>query len=302
MEIICFGLTKIEANYQASRNPGGYTFTECRPVPAGFTGDSVAEQMAVLGRARELVCLNSQATKRLRLTALELSACALGVRVTNFWDRKKNVHWKRRNHSATLRHLLVKIENQRKVAKRLHILILGKADYVTTQGRWRKHIEWMRAVYVSAFQARTKPLLPYRRNAVRKICITDWVKWVQRELSLQDLAPIPKKEIKKVVQKALYAAHRRGIGFAVLDPGQKQWAVEWFAQKLRGRIIKPAWGKRRVEILDKIHAVAPWTDKGGSDGKEAKGKIKDAAQPRSPHAQKQARKAQAACRQRSDYS
>ena len=216
MEIICFGLTKIEANYQASRNPGGYTFAECRPVPAGFTDDSVAEQMAVLGRARKLVCLNSQATKRLRLTALELSVCALGVRVTNFWDRKKNVHWKCRNHSATLRHLLVKIENQRKVAKRRHIRILGKTDYVATQGRWRKHIEWMRAVYVSAFKARTKRLVAYQRNAVRKICITNWVKWVQRELSTRDLAPIPEEEIKKEVQKALYAARRPHRG----DSGQ----------------------------------------------------------------------------------
>ncbi|MDR3673873.1 MAG: hypothetical protein P4N24_00180 [Acidobacteriota bacterium] len=291
MEIICFGLTKIEANYRASQNPGGYTFTECRPAPAGFTDDSVAEQMAVLARARELVCRNSQATKRLHLTAIELSACALGVRVTNFWDRKKNVHWKRRNHSATLRHLLVKIEKQRKVAKRRHIRILGKTNYVATQGRWRKHIAWMRAVYVSAFQARTKRLLPYRRNAVRKTCITNWVKWVQSELSLQDLAPIPEKEIKKEVQKALHAARRRGIGFSVLDPGREQWAAEWFAKKLKERIIKPAWGKRHAEILDRIHAVAPWTDKGESDGKEAKGKIKDTAQPRSPRAQKQARKA-----------
>jgi hypothetical protein len=89
-----------------------------------------------------------------------------------------------------------------KVAKRLHILILGNTDYVATQGRWRKHIEWIRVVYVSAFQARTKRLLPYRRKAVRKICITNWVQWVQRELSLQALAPIPEKEIKKEVQKA----------------------------------------------------------------------------------------------------
>jgi hypothetical protein len=179
MWLISFGLGKVERDYKIWQKygPSRFMYEASAPVPTPDTKD-IVEQMAVIVKVLDILCVKSQATKRLHLDAIELAACALGARITCLWARKrKGAKWKRRNHQATINNLQLKLENERKTAKRLHIRVHGMEHYRAARGRWRRHVEWIRKVFAYAFWLRTK-IEPYHRIKMRRMVIMDWVKWV----------------------------------------------------------------------------------------------------------------------------
>ena len=134
-----------------------------------------------------------------------------------------------------------------------------------------------KAVFVSAFFGRPGRT-PLPRNTWRRWVMADWVKWVHEELSAQGLPSPADEEIREEIRKALYAARRDGVRYAVLNPKQNRIEADGFIKKLRKRIIAPARAKRWNEVLDKYYVAFPWRNQGGSDDEEEQGKVEEPAQ------------------------
>lgn len=246
MEIICRGLNPIERDYLLWKEQGYGAFPTL-VFPAidsiGCEDDLIDQQSAIVIRVRGLVCNNLQSTKRVHLNAIELAACQLGVRVVAYRARRRKVKWKRRNHRATIRHLSLKLENARKIAKSVQIRVRGEADYILARDRWQTCVAWMREVFAYAFLRHSKRVRS-GRNTTRKLVIRDWLIWVQQALIKLELEPIPEGEIVGELRQALYAARRAGIRFGVLDPRQPTSRTEWFIDELVRRIFEPAWVRK----------------------------------------------------------
>ena len=246
MEIICRGLNPLERDYLLWKEHGYGAFPNLtlRQIDSVRCHDDLIDQHgAMVSELGGLVCGNSQPTKRVHLNAIELAACQLGVRLVVHRDRRKKVKWNRRNHRATMRHLSLKLENARKIARSVHIRARGEADYILARDRWQTCVAWMREVFAYAFLRHSKRI-PFGRNTTRKLVIRDWLIWVQQALIKLELEPIPEGEIVGEVRQALYAARRAGIGFGVLDPRLSTSRTEWFINELVRRIFEPAWVKK----------------------------------------------------------
>jgi hypothetical protein len=246
MEIICLGLSPIERDNQLWKKLGygAFPFFVVPDINSlRCSSKLIDQQTAVVTRVRGFVCGNSQATKRLHLTVIELAACALGVRVTKLREQRKSVKWERRNHRATMKHLVLKLENARKTAASLQIRLRGKADYESARDQWQQYLAWMRRHFAYAFLRRPKGPSS-GRNTIRNLVAKDWVKWVQQMLNNLGLSAIPEAEIMRQVREGLYAARRAGIGYGGLSLPKPRAEVEWFIEELTKRIFEPAWERK----------------------------------------------------------
>ena len=214
------------------------------------------KQMAVMLKLRASTFANPHATstRRMRLTVFELAACALGVRVIRLWYRLRKLRAKRRNYRGSLRRLSVKLENLRKVAKRLHVRSRGKADYDEVSRSWRRHIQWMRATFVFAFFFRWKPLrLLYRWRIERRRKYAAWVESVKEEMRARNLTPPPDAVILQEVKKAHYYVGRlSGLLAGGMSPERRAEITSIIWDRLERKLIGPAWACQCAENAEKI--------------------------------------------------
>jgi len=269
MEIICRGLNPIERDYLLWKEHGYGAFPnlKLRQIDSvGCDDDLIDQHGAIVSKLRGIVCGNSQSTKRVHLNATELATCQLAVRLVARRDRRKRATWKRRNHRATVRHLSLKLENARKVARSVHVRSRGEADYILVHDRWQAYLAWVQEVFAYGAYLRSERKASVR-NTVRKLVLNDWLKWVQAAVRKLELDAIPEAEIVSKLRLGLYAARRAGIGFGVLDPRLSTSRTEWFINELIRRIFEPAWVKKHGDAPEDSHSASI----GGTD--EEKGDV-----------------------------
>ena len=123
---------------------------------AGFdTGVYGTEQMAVVQTSlTKLEAVSGGGA--VELSAFEIAACVLGMRVTNSRLRHGHIKPWRADYKAACRQLEKKLEILRKRAKRRFVTANGQAPFAQASSRWRRFVRWVRVYLLYCRCNRTK--------------------------------------------------------------------------------------------------------------------------------------------------
>ena len=168
-------------------------------------GEYREEHLATVSRLAATATFTSQ-SRRLRLDPFELSACILGVRVTEMLVRHGHIETWLPNHEAASRKLLAKLERRRKRAKRAYISVRGHAAYSEASQRWQRFVRFVRAYFL--FCRCNRPRLPFGNRDVRRRLVQDLIEYFTEELSSAGLQVPAEKELRSLVRRGLRSARR----------------------------------------------------------------------------------------------
>src|SRR5205809_3814424 len=168
-------------------------------------GEYREEHLATVSRLAAKATFTSQ-SRRLRLDPFELSACILGVRVTEMLVRHGHIETWLPNHTGASRKLLARLERLRRRAKRAFIRVRGHAAYSEESRHWQSFVRFARAYFL--FCRCNRPRLPFGNRDVRRRFVQDLIEYFEEELSSAGLKVPAEKELRSLVRRGLRSARR----------------------------------------------------------------------------------------------